>query len=40
MVASLAAGIALVAGFVAWERRAPAPMLPMSFFLLARVLGR
>ena len=32
VVASLAAGIALIAAFVAWERRAPAPMLPMSFF--------
>ena len=32
VVASLAAGITLVAAFVAWERRAPEPMLPMSFF--------
>jgi EmrB/QacA subfamily drug resistance transporter len=29
---SLAAGAALLAGFVAWELRAPAPMLPMRFF--------
>jgi EmrB/QacA subfamily drug resistance transporter len=29
---SLGAGTALVAAFVAWERRAPAPMLPMRFF--------
>jgi len=29
---SLVAGLALVAAFVAWERRAPAPMLPMRFF--------
>src|SRR3954453_9665281 len=29
IVASLAAGAALLAGFVAWELRAPAPMLPM-----------
>ena len=32
IVASLAAGAALLAGFVAWELRAPAPMLPMRFF--------
>jgi EmrB/QacA subfamily drug resistance transporter len=32
VIASLAAGVALTAGFVAWERRAPAPMLPLSFF--------
>ena len=32
VVASLAAGIALTVGFVGWERRATAPMLPMSFF--------
>src|SRR5581483_2457436 len=29
---SLAAGAALLAGFVVWELRAPAPMLPMRFF--------
>ena len=29
---ALTAGVALVAGFVAWERRAPAPMLPLDFF--------
>jgi EmrB/QacA subfamily drug resistance transporter len=32
IVASLTAGAALVAAFVAWELRAPAPMLPMRFF--------
>jgi EmrB/QacA subfamily drug resistance transporter len=32
ILASLAAGAALLAGFVAWELRAPAPMLPMRFF--------
>jgi EmrB/QacA subfamily drug resistance transporter len=29
---SILAGLALLAAFVAWERRAAAPMLPMSFF--------
>jgi EmrB/QacA subfamily drug resistance transporter len=28
----LAGGVAVVAAFVGWERRAPAPMLPMRFF--------
>ncbi|HEV7528472.1 MAG TPA: MFS transporter [Solirubrobacteraceae bacterium] len=28
----LAAGVALAGAFVAWERRAPEPMLPMRFF--------
>jgi EmrB/QacA subfamily drug resistance transporter len=32
VVASLAAGVLLVAGFVAWELRAREPMLPMDFF--------
>ncbi|HWH94016.1 MAG TPA: DHA2 family efflux MFS transporter permease subunit [Baekduia sp.] len=32
IVASIAAGTALLAAFVAWERRAPAPMLPLRFF--------
>lgn len=32
IVASIAAGAALLVGFVAWERRAPAPMLPLRFF--------
>jgi EmrB/QacA subfamily drug resistance transporter len=32
IVASLGAGAVLVAAFVAWELRAPAPMLPMKFF--------
>jgi EmrB/QacA subfamily drug resistance transporter len=32
VLGSLAAGSALVAAFVAWELRAPAPMLPMRFF--------
>jgi EmrB/QacA subfamily drug resistance transporter len=29
---SLVAGLALLAGFVAWEARAPAPMLPLRLF--------
>ena len=32
IVGSLAVGAALLAGFVAWELRARAPMLPMRFF--------
>lgn len=32
IVGSLAAGLALVAAFVAWELRTAAPMLPMRFF--------
>ena len=32
IVASLVAGVVLLAGFVAWELRAPHPMLPMRFF--------
>jgi EmrB/QacA subfamily drug resistance transporter len=32
IVASIAAGIALLAGFVAWELRTENPMLPMRFF--------
>ena len=32
VVASLSAGAIGLAAFVAWERRAPAPMLPMRFF--------
>jgi EmrB/QacA subfamily drug resistance transporter len=32
VVASLAAGVVLVAAFVAWELRASDPMLPMRFF--------
>ncbi len=32
VLASLIAGALLLAGFVAWELRAPAPMLPMRFF--------
>ncbi|HEY4097403.1 MAG TPA: DHA2 family efflux MFS transporter permease subunit [Baekduia sp.] len=32
IVASIAVGVALLAGFVAWEHRAPAPMLPLRFF--------
>jgi EmrB/QacA subfamily drug resistance transporter len=34
VVASLAAGALLISAFVAWERRAPAPMLPLRFFRL------
>ena len=32
IIAALAVGIAFLAGFLAWERRAPAPMLPTRFF--------
>jgi EmrB/QacA subfamily drug resistance transporter len=32
VIASLAAGALLIAAFVAWEVRAPEPMLPMRFF--------
>jgi EmrB/QacA subfamily drug resistance transporter len=32
VIASLIAGALLVAGFIAWERRAREPMLPMRFF--------
>jgi EmrB/QacA subfamily drug resistance transporter len=32
VLAALGAGLALLAGFVRWELRAPAPMLPMRFF--------
>jgi EmrB/QacA subfamily drug resistance transporter len=32
IVASIAAGLVLLGCFVAWERRAPAPMLPLRFF--------
>jgi EmrB/QacA subfamily drug resistance transporter len=32
VIGSLAAGAALVGAFVAWELRAPEPMLPMGFF--------
>lgn len=32
VVASISAGVALLAGFLAWERRAAAPMLPLRFF--------
>ena len=32
VVAALMAGALLVAAFVAWEMRAPEPMIPMSFF--------
>ena len=32
MVGALAAGVVALAAFVAWELRAPAPMLPMRFF--------
>jgi EmrB/QacA subfamily drug resistance transporter len=32
IVGALAAGVAMLAAFVAWELRAPAPMLPMRFF--------
>lgn len=32
ILASAAAGVVLLAGFVAWERRAPSPMLPLRFF--------
>jgi EmrB/QacA subfamily drug resistance transporter len=32
VIGSIGAGLALLAAFVAWERRAPAPMLPMRLF--------
>src|SRR3954452_24408329 len=32
VLGTLAAGIAMAARFVAWERRSPQPMLPMRFF--------
>jgi EmrB/QacA subfamily drug resistance transporter len=32
ILATLIGGAVLIAGFVAWELRAPEPMLPMSFF--------
>src|SRR5438094_2703566 len=32
VVLPILAGVLLVAGFVAWEKRAPAPMLPLDFF--------
>jgi len=32
IVAAIAIGVALLVGFVAWERRAAVPMLPMRFF--------
>ena len=37
---ALALGVALLVGFVAWESVAPAPMVPLSLFRLAGVLGR
>ena len=32
IVGSTATGLALLVAFIAWERRAPAPMLPLRFF--------
>ena len=32
VIAPIAAGVALLVGFVRWELRAPEPMLPMGFF--------
>ncbi len=32
VLVSIVGGVALVAAFIAWELRAPAPMLPMRFF--------
>ena len=32
VLASLAAGVALMAAFIAWERRAPSPVLPLGMF--------
>ncbi len=32
VLATLLGGIALLGAFVAWERRTPAPMMPLSFF--------
>lgn len=34
VLGALVPGVALVVAFVAWERRAPAPMLPLRFFRL------
>jgi MFS family permease len=34
-LASVAAGVLLLAAFVAWERRTPMPMLPLSLFTFA-----
>ncbi len=39
VVASLSAGCLLMAGFVAWERRAPDPMLPMRLFRIRAFAG-
>ena len=39
VVTALAAGVLLAAAFVAWERRAREPMLPMRFFR-SRAFGR
>ena len=32
IIAALAAGVVLLASFIGWERRAPAPMLPLRLF--------
>jgi EmrB/QacA subfamily drug resistance transporter len=32
IIAAMAAGVALLVAFAAWEHRAPAPMLPLRFF--------
>jgi len=32
IVAALSCGVLLLVGFIAWERRAPAPMLPLGLF--------
>jgi len=32
ILASIGTGVVLLAGFLLWERRAPAPMLPLRFF--------
>jgi len=32
LVASLGVGVALLVAFIAWETRAPEPMLPVQFF--------
>jgi EmrB/QacA subfamily drug resistance transporter len=32
VISALIAGVVLVAGFLAWERRAPVPMMPLEYF--------
>ncbi|MBV9280049.1 MAG: MFS transporter [Chloroflexi bacterium] len=39
IVTALGLGLALLAGFVAWERRAPEPMLPLSLLAIPSFAG-